>query len=28
VRVVCYALWIASLVWFAIRVLPRDGPGR
>jgi len=23
VRIVCYALWIASLVWFAVRVIPR-----
>jgi hypothetical protein len=23
VRIVCYALWIASLVWFALRVIPR-----
>ena len=23
VRIVCYVLWIASLVWFAVRVIPR-----
>ncbi|MDH3734325.1 MAG: Nramp family divalent metal transporter [Gemmatimonadota bacterium] len=25
IRVACYALWVGSLVWFAIRVVPRRG---
>lgn len=25
VRVACYAVWIASLVWFGVRVVPRKG---
>jgi hypothetical protein len=25
VRIVCYGLWVASLVWYAVRVAPRKG---
>lgn len=25
IRLVCYALWIGSLLWFAVRVVPRKG---